>query len=65
VLPAQLKFADIHDLLREELASVLTEPFPQRWTDIIRQLQQATQATNSHDKHNARAPKTNRTSAIE
>jgi len=60
VLPAaQLKFADIHCLLREELASLLTEPFPQRWTEIIRQLQQETQATKSRGKHNTRGRKTN------
>lgn len=60
VLPAaQLKFADIHCLLREELASVLRVLLPQRWTEIIRQFQQETQATKSRRKHSTLGRKTN------
>ena len=40
MLPAaQLKFAAIDYLLREQLDSVLTEPLPHQWSEIIRQLQ--------------------------
>ena len=38
---AQLKFGDIHYILREELDSALTEPFPQKWAEVLRQLDEA------------------------
>jgi hypothetical protein len=40
---AQFKFGDIHYILREELDSVLTEPFPPKWAEVLRQLNEAEQ----------------------
>jgi hypothetical protein len=63
VLPAaQLKIAAIDYLLQEQLDSVLTEPLPHQWSEIIRQLQQESQASNSQGKHNTQGRKFNRTS---
>jgi hypothetical protein len=38
---AQFKFGDIHCILREVLDSVLTEPFPRKWAEVLRQLDEA------------------------
>src|SRR5262245_39520332 len=48
-------------LLRERLYSIQAQPLPHQWTEVIRQLQQESQASNSQGKPNTRGA--NRTSA--